>query len=264
MTMYGKIFASLYQGTLRGRAAEILVFTNMIACCDKGGEVDKHPRAIADEVGLPLDQVHAAIATLEAPDPESRSRDHDGARIVRVSTERTWGWVIVNHAKYRAIRNEDDRREQNREAVRRHRANVSHGKPPSSNVIHGKPKKAQSDAGVKSQESEAGEQDAHACATPSTPPDGNDLFPATNAQDPRPRPGHVPKVDWQHWRQTHPRIWVSRSDEDGSVADWQRLLTRAGNEPMNHMYDALTKALAREKKINLGQALAWIDANYED
>lgn len=143
--MYGKIFASLYQGTLRGKAAEILVFTNMIACCDKDGEVDKHPRAIADEVGLPIDQVAAAITTLESPDPESRSRAHNGARIVRISTERTWGWMIVNYAKYRAIRNEDDRREQNREAVRRHRAN----KISVTNVMdvsHGKPEKAQADA----------------------------------------------------------------------------------------------------------------------
>jgi hypothetical protein len=101
-----------------------------------------------------------AIAVLEAPDAESRSREHDGARIVRVSTERTWGWIIVNYAKYRAIRDEESRREQNAEAVRRHRAKKA-GKddkvnqdvivrndcnPPSSMVSRCQPEKAHAEA----------------------------------------------------------------------------------------------------------------------
>ena len=73
--MFGKVFASLYQGSLRGQAHEILVFTNMIACADREGFVDKHPRAIAEECGITVDEVRAAIANLEAPDPESRSPD---------------------------------------------------------------------------------------------------------------------------------------------------------------------------------------------
>ena len=45
--MYCKLFASLYQGTLRGQSDEILVFTNLLANCDRDGYVDKHFRAIA-------------------------------------------------------------------------------------------------------------------------------------------------------------------------------------------------------------------------
>lgn len=120
--MYGKIFASLYQGTLRGNAHAILVFTNLIACADRHGQVDKHWRAVADEVGLSVDQVRAAIAFLESPDEESRSREHDGARLVRLSDDRGWGWQIVNYRKYRDIRNEEDRTEQNRAAQERTRA----------------------------------------------------------------------------------------------------------------------------------------------
>lgn len=138
--MYGKIFASLYQGTLRGRAHEILVFTNMIATADRDGTVDKHPKAIAEEVGLTLEQTQQAIQVLEEPDHESRSPESDGRRIVRVSDTRTWGWVIVNHAKYREIRNNEDRREQNRRAQERFR----HKK--SSLVSHDKPEKANAEA----------------------------------------------------------------------------------------------------------------------
>lgn len=131
LTMYCKLFASLYQGTLRGKAHEILVFTNLLACCDQYGTVDKHFRAIADEVGLTPDEVKTAIANLESPDPESRSKEHDGARIVRIDDGRTWGWRVVNYLKYRAIRNEEDRREQNRAAQARKResAKVSQRQP---------------------------------------------------------------------------------------------------------------------------------------
>ena len=120
--MYAKLFASLYQGTLRGCADEILVFTNLLAHADAGGTVDKHWRAISEECGISRERVEAAIANLESPDEESRSPELDGRRIVRIDEHRVWGWRIVNHGKYRAIRNEDDRREQNRLAQERWRS----------------------------------------------------------------------------------------------------------------------------------------------
>lgn len=130
--MYVKLFASLYQGTLRGRADEILVFTNLLAHADQHGVVDKHWKAIADETGLDKDRVEAAIKNLESPDAESRSPEMGGCRIVRLDEHRAWGWQIVNYGKYRAIRNEDDRREQNRIAQEKWR-NKQH-KPRSSNA----------------------------------------------------------------------------------------------------------------------------------
>ncbi len=125
--MYAKLFASLYQGTLRGNPDEILVFTNLLAHADATGVVDKHWRAISEEIGISRERVEAAIANLEAPDRESRSPELDGRRIVKMDEHRVWGWRIVNHGKYRAIRDEDDRREQNRLAQERWRN--KHSKP---------------------------------------------------------------------------------------------------------------------------------------
>lgn len=137
--MYGKLFASLYQGTLRGRANEILVFTNLIAHADRDGFVDKHWRAISEEVGLSVDDVKAACSALEAPDPESRTNVAQGARIQRIDDHRAWGWKIVNYAKYRDIRNEEERRVQNRKAQERFRekvsAPVSNSKQPSASAL---------------------------------------------------------------------------------------------------------------------------------
>lgn len=119
--MYCKLFASLYQGTLRGRSNEILVFTNLLANAGKDGKVDKHFRAVAEETGLTVDEVRAAITVLESPDPESRSPEADGARLVRMDAHRAWGWRVVNYGKYRSIRSEEDRAEQNRLAQQRWR-----------------------------------------------------------------------------------------------------------------------------------------------
>ena len=119
--MYCKLFASLYQGTLRGRSDEILVFTNLLAHTSAGGMVDIHFRAVSEETGLSLDRVKQAILALESPDEESRSPEEQGARLVRLDEHRAWGWRVVNHGKYRAIKNEDDRAEQNRLAQARFR-----------------------------------------------------------------------------------------------------------------------------------------------
>lgn len=126
--MYGKLFESIYQGTLRGDSNGLLVFTNLIAHSDKEGHVDVHPRAIADEIGIPIEAVRETLLRLEEPDPESRSPEEEGRRIVRLDVHRAWGWRIVNYGKYRAIRNEEDRREQNRNSQAAYR---NRNKPPS-------------------------------------------------------------------------------------------------------------------------------------
>ena len=123
--MYAKLFSSIYQGTLRGQAHEILVFTNLLATSDSAGFVDKHFRAIAEEVGLTQDEVRLAIANLEKEDPYSRSQELGGARIERLEEHRDWGWRVVNYVKYRNIKDTAARRDQLRAAQRRRREKLA-------------------------------------------------------------------------------------------------------------------------------------------
>lgn len=124
----------MFDGSLRGKSDPILVFVNLIASANRFGEVDRHFRAIADETGLPIDRVKAAITELQTPDAESRSKELEGRRIELLDPERGWGWKIVNYLYYRDLRNEETRREQNREAQARFkRQQVSRGKPTVSN-----------------------------------------------------------------------------------------------------------------------------------
>lgn len=144
--MYAKLFASIYQGTLRGNTHGLVVFTNMLAHADASGWVDIHPKAIAEETGLTLEQVQAAISELESPDPDSRSPEQDGKRIVRMDEHRSWGWIVVNHGKYRAIRSDEDRREQNRLAQQRFREARNKSKPSVSNSKQSSAQSAQAEA----------------------------------------------------------------------------------------------------------------------
>lgn len=85
-----------------------------LVLCDRYGVVDMTPRAISRRTGFPLEIIEAGIEHLELPDPMSRSYAEEGRRIKRLDEHRTWGWLLVDYERYLAIRNAEDRREQNR------------------------------------------------------------------------------------------------------------------------------------------------------
>ena len=120
--MYGKIFKSMFEGTMRGKPNVLLVWTNMLVNSDKDGYVDRTVRVISEETGLSINAVNESIIELESPDSESRSQDLEGRRLERIDEHRNWGWRIVNYLKYASIKNEEERREQNRLAQSRFRA----------------------------------------------------------------------------------------------------------------------------------------------
>lgn len=120
--MYAKVFTSMFDGTLAEHWEAWVTFVAMLVLCDADGTVDMTLTAISRRTGLPLAIVAAGVAVLEAPDPESRSPEDDGRRIVRIDPHRSWGWRIVNHAHYRGIHDAEQRRAMTRERVRRHRA----------------------------------------------------------------------------------------------------------------------------------------------
>ena len=141
--MYGKIFESIYDGTLYKNWEARVVFQDMIILASPEGILDKTPESLAGTTGIPLPTILKAIEFLEAPDPQSRTPDNEGRRIVRISEDRSWGWMIVNHEKYRNMRDLEERREQNREAQQRRRLLTR--QQPSAMVSNGQQKSAYSD-----------------------------------------------------------------------------------------------------------------------
>lgn len=135
--MYGKVFASMYDGTLatKGPWQALVTFQQMIVLADRDGVVDMTADAISRRTSLPIEIINRGIAELSKPDDESRSQVEDGRRIVLLEEHRTWGWQIVNYAKYAALRSAEERRDYMRVAQAEHRAKVKAAAELSKNVM---------------------------------------------------------------------------------------------------------------------------------
>jgi len=112
--MYGKIFREMYNGTLVQNWQALITFQQLIVLSDADGVIDYTTEAIASRTGIPIEIIQQGIRALESEDPYSRSPDENGRRIVLLDEHRPWGWVIVNHKKYRDMPDADRVRKQNR------------------------------------------------------------------------------------------------------------------------------------------------------
>lgn len=122
--MYGKIFHSIYDGTLAEDWRALITFQQLIVLCDADGIIDMTPQSIARRTGIPIEHIEAGLSILTEPDPQSRSDKEDGKRILPID-DRGWGWQIVNHKFYRDLRTADDRREYMRNYMRNKRKEES-------------------------------------------------------------------------------------------------------------------------------------------
>lgn len=124
--MFGKIFASMYDGSLgtRGPWEALVTFQQLIVLCNRHGEIDMTADVISRRTLIPLEIIQKGIACLLLPDAESRDPAHDGRRIEPLDPNRAWGWRILNYEKYRAIRSAEDRREYNTAYQRARRAKL--------------------------------------------------------------------------------------------------------------------------------------------
>jgi len=121
--MFGKHFASMYTGSMVGKGAVVFaVMGYVIANAEPIGEeemqVELNPILLAMILGEEVKEVQGAIAFLCAPDPNSRTKAEEGRRLVRLGQ---FDYRLVNGPKYRAIRNEMERKRQNREAQARYK-----------------------------------------------------------------------------------------------------------------------------------------------
>lgn len=119
---YTKLFSSITESTVWCEPAGTrLVWITLLAKCDRHGRFSGALPGLARLANVTLQEAEIAISTLSSPDPYSRTPDYEGRRIEAIDG----GWRLLNHQKYRDMRDEEVRREQNREAQRRRRASLS-------------------------------------------------------------------------------------------------------------------------------------------
>jgi hypothetical protein len=135
MNGYTKLFNSIVASTIWSEPDETrIIWITMLAMANQRGVVETSIPGLAVLARVHVDKCRQAIATLESPDPDSRSQEYDGRRIQKVDG----GWLILNHAKYRAKLNADERREYKtiKQREYRMRTTVDNGGPQSTPWTH--------------------------------------------------------------------------------------------------------------------------------
>lgn len=73
------------------------VWTGFLALADKDGVVEGSIPGLANVMRVTDDELREILAKFQAPDPDSRSKEHEGRRIEEIPG----GWRILNHGPYR-------------------------------------------------------------------------------------------------------------------------------------------------------------------
>ena len=119
--MYIKLFRDLLTSTIWMEEDYVVrVWLTFLLLSNQEGFVECPIPGIAQQARVTLDEAAAAIDRLEKPDPFSRTAKEDGARIVRVTNEKTL-WHVVNRESYSAIRSEEQKRAYQREYMKDYR-----------------------------------------------------------------------------------------------------------------------------------------------
>jgi hypothetical protein len=98
MAGYAKLFSSILTSTIWGEThTTVRVWIAMLASADADGVVEGSVPGFARVACVTREEMQEALAVLHAPDPDSRTQDHEGRRIETIEG----GWLILNYAKYR-------------------------------------------------------------------------------------------------------------------------------------------------------------------
>jgi len=116
---YGKAFPEMFTGSMMGAGGTVFaVWTYAITNARKTHHVELNPRLLASLIGEPEGAIRDAITYLSSPDPNSRSKEHQGKRIIKTGQ---FEYFIVNHKHWSDIRTDEERREAKRNLDRENR-----------------------------------------------------------------------------------------------------------------------------------------------
>lgn len=119
MTGYTKLAASILHSSIWSEDDRTrIVWITLLAMANQHGEILASIPGIARAAGVPIADAQKALQRFQEPDPYSRTPDKEGRRLEAIEG----GWVLVNHAKYRAAFSREDQKAKTAERVARHRS----------------------------------------------------------------------------------------------------------------------------------------------
>lgn len=116
--VYVKLFSRIVTSSLWCEDSDTrVVWVTMLALANEYGEVAASIPGLARAANVPREKCESALNKFLAPDPDSRTKDHEGRRLETIDG----GWHILNYELYRRMMSLEERREYKRlkEAERR-------------------------------------------------------------------------------------------------------------------------------------------------
>jgi hypothetical protein len=150
---FTKLFSSITASTVWCLPSDTrVVWITMLAMADRHGRVWASIPGLAKEAAVSVDACRTAIDEFLSPDPDSRTKVAEGRRIEPIDG----GWRIINHAKYRAIRDQEERKAYKAEKQREYRAvdkvdKCGHRGPDVDRCAHNAEAEAEADTEAKEQ-----------------------------------------------------------------------------------------------------------------
>lgn len=140
---YSKLHSSIVNSSLWTEPDSVrILFITLLAMCDRDGVIYGTKLGLTRLANIDRNDADHAWESLMSEDAESsdkmRAPENEGRRIGEVPG----GFRLLNFEYYRGLRNDDDRREQNRQSQARFKAKsakVSQDKPASSKIIRANP-----------------------------------------------------------------------------------------------------------------------------
>ena len=117
---FTKLFSSITESTIWSEDHPTrLTWITMLAMADRRGRVWASIPGLANRARVTLEEVEAALQKLLSKDKYSRTSEFEGRRIEPIDG----GWRLLNHEKYRSIRDEETVKETKRNYINKRRAN---------------------------------------------------------------------------------------------------------------------------------------------
>jgi hypothetical protein len=115
---FTKLFASITESTVWCEPDSTrIVWITMLAMSDSKGRVWASIPGLANRARVTVQQVENALITFKSPDHYSRTPDNEGRRVEDIDG----GWRLLNHEKYRSIRDEESIKESKRRYINERR-----------------------------------------------------------------------------------------------------------------------------------------------
>jgi hypothetical protein len=115
---FGLVYESTFDGSMYGTSPVVFAVWMYVIAHGYGGQVDLHPKKLADTLGTTVADVEAAIRFHCSPDPDSRSDADDGRRLRHLGGVR---YEVVNHDLYKSARALEEKRAYDRQKKRESR-----------------------------------------------------------------------------------------------------------------------------------------------